>query len=635
MARRGSGDESGLRALAVPWRLLPLLGVLAVLVTLGVQGAVLALDLPPTTNAATAFSTWAVVAGGALLLAGVLVPRLPLWSRAVLIVTALTATATAVLALPLHGTSYYFDGLGSDQQFRTQYLTRLTDSPALSDMNYADLPPYYPAGWFWLAGRVAALTGLEPWIAYKPLALTTFGLVPAVAWCVWSRLVGGRTAVAIAATGVVAAVSPAAMEPYAWPVAVLLPAAAVLFWRVVTAPRAAVGPLVAIGAFVGLAGSSYTLYGLLAALAGVVLAVAAVVTGRDDRRASGRRGLRDLAVVGAVALAVALPAWGPFLLEATRSGIGPNAAASWLPATSAELPDVLGADPWRLLLTLGLLGLAARLCLPWGAHPDVLVPLGAVAACVYAWFAASTLAIAAGTTLLAFRMQPLLVLSLASAGVLVLAEPGRAAGRRAAERRWPAGRVALAGGLLLVVGAAQVLGERIHDVDTRIELAYTTPYPGGANARGEVDPLREEGWSDALAAEIARRTDAAPRDTVVLTDAYTMLSVHPYRAFQQNKWHYASPLSDYRERSAFVAGLAASGSAAELLDRLDRSPWAPPTVFVLRVEADGLHVTMCRERFPAQPNVEYYDEVFPAELFAGPEFSTATVGPYLVAARTS
>ena len=44
---------------------------------------------------------------------------------------------------------------------------------------------------------------------------------------------------------------------------------------------------------------------------------------------------------------------------------------------------------------------------------------------------------------------------------------------------------------------------------------------------------------------------------------------------------------------------------------------------------------MSRPNFPATEHVLYYDEVFPAELFEGPEFRTARVGPYLVATRTS
>jgi galactan 5-O-arabinofuranosyltransferase len=120
---------------------------------------------------------------------------------------------------------------------------------------------------------------------------------------------------------------------------------------------------------------------------------------------------------------------------------------------------------------------------------------------------------------------------------------------------------------------------------------------------------------------------------VVLTTNYSLLSFHPYRGFQQITPHYANPLADYDERSAFVAELARSGSPGELLDRLDDAPWAPPTAFVFRVADDGLHVRLCRDVFPAAPNVEFYDVVFPAALFEGPEFETAAVGDYLVASR--
>lgn len=632
MARAVSYRDGDVRALVVPWRLVPVLAVVAVVVTGAVQGVIAVGDLPATSNVPAALTTWAVVLGTAVVLTGVLAGRLPGWVRALLVVAGLTGTATAVLALPLHGTAYYFGGLVSDQQFRVQYLTRLTDSAALSDMNYAELPPFYPAAWFWLAGRAAALAGVEPWVAYKPVAVATVALMPAVVWCAWSRLVGGRTAVAMGAVTLVAGVSLSATEPYSWPAAALMPAAAVALGQVVAAPRAAVGRLLAVGLFVGLAGSSYTLYGFLAALLVVVLAVAAVAAA-PDRRAAGGRALRDVGLVAAVALVVALPVWGPFLLEALRSGVGANAAARYLPEASALLPDVLGADPWRLLLTLGLLGLAARVCTSWGRYPDVLAALGVTAACAWAWYALSTLALAASTTLLAFRMESVLVLALGSAGVLVLAELGPLVRDRVAARGWPARRVALAVGLLTTVAATQVLSGRIGDLDDRVEQAWTTPYPDGPDARGVVDRGREEGWSDELAAALDRLTDGRPRDTVVLTTNYSLLSFHPYRGFQQLTPHYANPLADYEERAAFVAELARSGSPDELLDRLDDAPWAPPTAFVLRIADDGLHVRLCRDVFPAAPNVEFYDVVFPAELFAGPEFETETVGDHLVASR--
>ena len=49
-------------------------------------------------------------------------------------------------------TKLYLFGVSVDQQFRTEYLTRLTDSPALHDMTYIGLPPFYPPGWFWIGG---------------------------------------------------------------------------------------------------------------------------------------------------------------------------------------------------------------------------------------------------------------------------------------------------------------------------------------------------------------------------------------------------------------------------------------------------------------------------------------------------
>ena len=69
-----------------------------------------------------------------------------------------SAFSVVTLGMPLGATKLYLFGISVDQQFRTEYLTRLTDSAALHDMTYAGLPPFYPPGWFWLGGRVAALT---------------------------------------------------------------------------------------------------------------------------------------------------------------------------------------------------------------------------------------------------------------------------------------------------------------------------------------------------------------------------------------------------------------------------------------------------------------------------------------------
>ena len=70
-----------------------------------------------------------------------------------------SAFTVVTLGMPLGATKLYLFGISVDQQFRTEYLTRLADSPALHDMTYLGLPPFYPPGWFWIGGRAAALTG--------------------------------------------------------------------------------------------------------------------------------------------------------------------------------------------------------------------------------------------------------------------------------------------------------------------------------------------------------------------------------------------------------------------------------------------------------------------------------------------
>ena len=96
-----------------------------------------------------------------------------------------SAFSVVTLAMPLGATKLYLFGISVDQQFRTEYLTRFTDSAALHDMTYVGLPPFYPPGWFWLGGRIAALTGTPGWEMFKPWAITSITIAVAVALVLW------------------------------------------------------------------------------------------------------------------------------------------------------------------------------------------------------------------------------------------------------------------------------------------------------------------------------------------------------------------------------------------------------------------------------------------------------------------
>src|SRR5437879_3511889 len=100
-----------------------------------------------------------------------------------------SAFSVVTLGMPLGATKLYLFGISVDQQFRTEYLTRLADTPALHDMTYAGLPAFYPPGWFWVGGRLAALTGTPAWEMFKPWAITSITIAIAAALVLWSRMI--------------------------------------------------------------------------------------------------------------------------------------------------------------------------------------------------------------------------------------------------------------------------------------------------------------------------------------------------------------------------------------------------------------------------------------------------------------
>ena len=101
----------------------------------------------------------------------------------------LSAFVAVTLGMPLGATKLYLFGISVDQQFRTEYLTRLTDSPTRHDMTYPGLPSFSPPGWFWIGGRAAALTSTPAWEMYKPWAIISIAIAVAMAFALWSALV--------------------------------------------------------------------------------------------------------------------------------------------------------------------------------------------------------------------------------------------------------------------------------------------------------------------------------------------------------------------------------------------------------------------------------------------------------------
>jgi galactan 5-O-arabinofuranosyltransferase len=173
----------------------------------------------------------------------------------------LSAFSVVTLAMPLGATKLYLFGISVDQQFRTEYLTRLTDSATPHDMTYIGLPPYYPPGWFWLGGRLADLTGMPAWEMFKPWAIISITAAAAVALVLWAAMIRFELALAVSTATVAATLAYASTEPYAAIITVLLPPVFVLAWSGLRGATRGGGwaAVIGTGLFLGVAALFYSL----------------------------------------------------------------------------------------------------------------------------------------------------------------------------------------------------------------------------------------------------------------------------------------------------------------------------------------------------------------------------------------
>ncbi|OBI85254.1 galactan 5-O-arabinofuranosyltransferase [Mycobacterium sp. 1245805.9] len=557
-----------------------------------------------------------------------------------------SAFTVVTLGMPLGATKLYLFGISVDQQFRTEYLTRLADSPALHDMTYLGLPTFYPPGWFWIGGRVAALTGIPAWEMYKLWAITSIAIAVAVALVLWWRMI--RFEYALIVTTATAAVTLAygSPEPYSAMITVLLPPVLVLTWSGLRAGERAAGrtlepereagrtldatqtaqgwaAVVGAGLFLGWAATWYTL--LFGFSAFTVLLMAVLLAGARWRRGgfgTALDPLRRLAVIAAIAAAFASITWVPFLLRAARNPVSNSGSAfHYLPADGAVL-----TFPMLQFSLLGAVCLLGALWLVVRARSSVRagsLAIGVLA--VYLWSLLSMLTTLARTTLLSFRLQPTLTVLLVAAGAFGFVEAVKALAPRSRAIAPVAGAVGLS--------AAIAFSQDIPDVlRPDLTIAYTDT--DGHGQRGDRRPPSSEKFYPAIDAAILAVT-GKPRDQiVVMTADYSFLSYYPYWGFQGLTSHYANPLAQFDLRAAQIEKWSTLKTADEFIHALDTSPWPPPTVFLMRRGANSNYtLRLAQDVYPNQPNVRRYTVDLPAALFADPRFVVDTIGPFVLAVR--
>jgi galactan 5-O-arabinofuranosyltransferase len=536
-----------------------------------------------------------------------------------------SAFTIVTLGMPLGASKLYLFGISVDQQFRTEYLTRLTDSPALHDMTYLGLPSFYSPGWFWIGGRVAALTGMPAWELYKPWAITSITVAVAVALVLWWRMI--RFEYALIVTTATAAVTLAygSPEPYSAMITVLLPPVLVLTWSGLRAGERSGGwaAVVGAGVFLGLTATWYTLLLAYSAFAMGLMALALIASRwRQDGIKAALDPLRRLGVIAVIAAPIAATTWLPFVLRTARDPVSDTGSAfHYLPADGAEL-----TFPMLQFSLLGAVCMLGTLWLVVRARSSVragALAIGVLA--VYLWSLLSMLATLARITLLSFRLQPTLTVLLVAAGAFGFVEGTRALAARHRAVVPVAGAIGLA--------AAIAFSQDIPDVlRPDLTIAYTDT--DGHGQRGDRRPPSSEKYYDAVDAAIQHAT-GRPRDqTVVLTADYSFLSYYPYWGFQGLTSHYANPLAQFDLRAAQIEKWSTLKTAEEFVHALDTLPWPAPTVFLMRRGAGNTYtLRLAQDVYPNQPNVRRYTVDLRAALFADPRFSVQSIGPFVLAIR--
>lgn len=544
------------------------------------------------------------------------------------------ALVVSTTAIPLSSTRLYLDGIQVDQGFRTQFLTRLTDTWALADMNYIDMPTYYPGAWFWFGGRLANLLGLEGWEVYQPWALISIAAAAAMLVPVWQRICGSlpvATGIALVSTCTVLVLTPD--EPYAVIIALGVPAATVLARRAVCGSRAS-----SIGLIIFLGGSAamYTLFTGVVALSVILISVVFATINQRSWKPILR-----MIVIGLSSMAIALIFWAPFFWAVLRGEPMSGATAThFLPREGTEIPiPFLSFSVLGVLCLLGLIFLIVR------AVDQDIRAMGIALAVFYVWTVASMVATLGGSTLLGFRLNTLIVLQLATAGVLALADirmvgvdrlyPGRVSPR--ASRT-----ITLVMVVLLVAGGLKYAQDIPYRNQDQIDQAYMDT--DGYGERGDQrtpDPGRFYAEIDAHIQSFGYE----PEETVVLTDEINFLAFNPYHGFQAFTSHYANPLGEFGHRNNTIeqwanASWSTLSDPDDFLAALDSARWQGPDVFLLRGSLeeepeDGMTYHLAEDIYPNNPNVRYQAVDFNFEPFTAADsvWDTTQIGPFTVVTR--
>lgn len=549
---------------------------------------------------------------------------------------------TVTLAIPLSATRLYLMGVSVDQEFRSQFLGRSATSAGLPDMAYADMPSFYPSGWFWFGGRFANVLGMDGWEAYKPWAIVSLAAVAALAMVLWTRLLRTDIGAAAATVTTLIMLAHGSHEPYGAVVALLAPPMLLLAWHAVAPTRSAPGAqtpahdagragrlaVAATLVFLGVSACFYTLYTGWAALTVVLMALVSAGLarwGRTPRGYGATLPIVRLLVIGVGSMLVALLAWAPYLWAAlTGSTAASGLANHYLPPEGAQFPlPMFDTDPVGLLCLAGVVWLALR-----AGTSRRAAALGLGVAGAYAWVGLSLLSSVVGTTLLSFRMDLIISMLLAAAGVFGAFELASALAKLRIGST-PGTRAVAALSAVAALGAVAYAQHIPTQLDNELTHAYEDTDGNGERGDRQDDAGKARYYPEIdefLQSELGR----APEDIVVESGAPGFFAVTNYLAYQAVTTHYANPLAHFGERSAVIESWADAETPEELHTAITDTEWRAPDALVAERKGDNYTLRLSRDVFPSDPNVEFFTVTIDAEAVDGDQFTTSDIGPFTV-----
>ncbi|WP_179276516.1 galactan 5-O-arabinofuranosyltransferase [Rhodococcus sp. 14-1411-2a] len=608
-----------------------------------------------SSNVTRAITTLGQVTAAALFAASIYLYRIHKWPWVARLAAwiGLSGFVTVTLGMPLAATKLYLFGISVDQEFRTEYLTRLTDSASLRDMTYADIPPFYPAGWFWLGGRVGNLLGMDGWEVFKPYAIGLLAVTAVVSFVLWKALIRADWAVAVSAVTTALVVAHASPEAYSAVIVMLFAPALVLAWGALHRPagmnvassqseckkgtliptggRTASGgwgAVVGTGLFLGLAATFYTLYLGLAAFTVVLMALfAAVLAYREKKSWNVLVPIAiKVAAIAAISGVIAATVWLPYLIEFLRGAPSTSGTAlHYLPEAGATLPfPMFEFSLMGMLCLIGTVWVAVRFSSSRRAQA-----LGVGVVSIYLWTLLSMAATAAGTTLLSFRLEAVLIVLLGSAGVFGFLEGSHAIYQAINEP--PKFRIAAV--VVAAIGAMTYAQNIPQVLQTEITVAYSDT--DGDGNRADMRPPSAVSYYREVDAALTEQTQRPRDETVLLTADTSFLSYYPYFGFQGLTSHYANPLAQFDQRADAIEQWTELETPDQLVDALDTSQWRAPDAFLFRRGADGYTLRLAEDVYPNDPNVRRYTVTFPQSLFEDPRFTVTDIGPFALVVRTN